>query len=179
MLNESLIELHYLGGVNYFQALLNAESVCFESHEHYTKGSFRNRMHIATPQGVMRLSIPLIKGKNSQMPIRDVQIAYDENWQLQHWRGIKAAYGKSPFFEFYSDELNTFYNTKTKFLFDWNWALLGWINETMGLELTSIQTTAYTKPNPTARYSKTRPDSFQILVLLTYYFVLARKPWCT
>jgi len=145
MQNNLLIELHYLGSVDYFQMLLNAESICFESQEHYLKGSYRNRMHIATPQGVMRLSIPLVKGKNSQTPIRDVCIAYDENWQLQHWRGIKAAYGKSPFFEFYSDELKAFYDKKTKFLFDWNWALFEWIRETMALELSGTFSMEYTK----------------------------------
>lgn len=147
MPNELLIELHYLGGVDYFSSLLKAETVCFECQEHYTKGSFRNRMHIATPQGIMRLSIPLVKGKNSQMAIRDVQIAYDENWQLQHWRGIQAAYGKSPFFEFYQEELHPFYQQKTKYLFDWNWALHNWITETIGLEHETSFSTEYTTPN--------------------------------
>ncbi len=145
MLDDLLIELHYLGCVDYYSKLAKVNNVCFESHEHYSKGSFRNRMHIATPQGVMRLSVPLERGKNSRMPIRDVQIAYDENWQLQHWRGIKAAYGKSPFYEFYAEELLPFYKQKTKFLFDWNWMLSEWIVETIGLNLSSTFTTEYIK----------------------------------
>jgi len=145
MQDELLIELHYLGSTAYYGALLNAQQICIEGHEHYSKGSYRNRMHIATPQGKMRLSIPLIKGKNSQMPVRDVQIAYDENWQLQHWKGILAAYGKSPFFEFYGDELQVFYERKEKYLFDWNWSLFEWINETMNLELVCRMSEEYIK----------------------------------
>lgn len=119
-----LLELHYFPPVHYFAKLLDYPILLLEQHEHYVKGSYRNRCHIASVQGVQRLSIPLRKGKNQQQLIREVQIAYDEPWQSQHWTALQSAYGNSPFFEFYADSLQPFFRKKQKFLFDWNFELL-------------------------------------------------------
>jgi hypothetical protein len=95
-----------------------------EACEHYQKGSFRNRCHIAGPNGVQRLSIPLVKGKHNQMPIKEVRIAYDEPWQVRHWRSIRTAYGNAPYFEHYADDLAPHYEKHYTFLFDLNLELL-------------------------------------------------------
>lgn len=97
-----------------------------EACEHYQKGSLRNRYHIAGPNGIQRLSIPLAKGKHQQTPIREVRIASDEAWQRQHWRSIRTAYGNAPFFEHYADELVLFYERPYPFLFDFNLEMLHW-----------------------------------------------------
>ncbi len=119
-----LLELQYFPPVQYFSKLLSYPSVLIEQHEHYVKGSFRNRCHIASVQGVQRLSIPLRKGKNQRLPIREVEIAYDEPWQSQHWTALQSAYGNSPFFDFFADELEPFFRKKHQFLFELNWELL-------------------------------------------------------
>lgn len=120
-----LLEIQYLPPVQYFTLLAMYPAVCLEQNEHYVKGSYRNRCHIAAVNGVQRLSIPLRKGKNRQQPIRDVGIAYDEPWRAQHWQAIRTAYGNSPFFEYYEDALRPFYTGKKyDFLWDWNYDLL-------------------------------------------------------
>lgn len=125
MTQPILLELQYLPPVAYFSLLAGAPAVYLEQHEHYVKGSYRNRCHIAAVNGVQRLSIPLRKGKNQQAGIREVQIAYDEPWQSRHWHAIRSAYGNSPFFEHYADVLGPFYKKKgfTR-LWDWNLELL-------------------------------------------------------
>jgi hypothetical protein len=119
-----LLEIQYLPPVQYFALLAKHGTLYLEQHEHYKKGSYRNRCHIAAVNGVQRLSIPLQKGKNQQQPIREVRIAYDEAWRPQHWQAIQTAYGNSPFFEHYADILMPFYKgEKYEFLWDWNYDL--------------------------------------------------------
>jgi len=107
-----LIELQYLAPVQYYAKLCSGHPMLIEQHEHYIKRSYRNRAHILGANGVMRLTIPLKKGKNEGQPIREVQIEYVQKWQQQHWQSIQSAYGKAPFFEHYSDELRPFFEKK-------------------------------------------------------------------
>ncbi|MBK7936385.1 MAG: WbqC family protein [Lewinellaceae bacterium] len=118
------LSLCYLPPVSWCAVAWNSDVVVIEAREHYQKGSLRNRCYIAGPNGVQRLSIPLVKGKHQQMPIREVRIAYDEPWQRLHWRSIRTAYGNAPYFEHYADDLSPFYEKRFDFLLDYNIELL-------------------------------------------------------
>lgn len=131
--NTILLETAYLPPLQYMSKWMLHQCVCLEQHEHYQKGSYRNRCHIAGPNGVLRLSIPLQQGKNQQQPIREVAIAYHEPWQHQHWQSIQTAYGNAPFFEFYADALRPFFERRYERLFDFNCALLRTCLELSGL----------------------------------------------
>jgi hypothetical protein len=113
-----LLELHYLGSLPYFSKFLLHPTVLLEQHENYRKGSFRNRCVIATANGPLALSIPLLKGKHQQASIRSVRIDNRPDWKLQHWRSIKTAYGNSPFFKYYSEPLKDLYEQPHTHLFD-------------------------------------------------------------
>jgi hypothetical protein len=143
-----LIDLHYLPGIPFLALALKNGSCLLESQEHYQKRSFRNRAYIATANGRERLSIPLRKGKNAQMPIREVEISYDQNWQKQHWGAITAAYSKAPFFEFYAADLEILYQRKEKWLFDWNYAILDFLDAAWQLSINLQLTTSYQKMYP-------------------------------
>lgn len=143
-----LIDLHYLPGIPFLALALKNGSCLLESQEHYQKRSFRNRAYIATANGRERLSIPLRKGKNAQMPIREVEISYDQNWQKQHWGAITAAYSKAPFFEFYAADLEILYQRKEKWLFDWNYAILDFLDAAWQLSINWQLTTSYQKMYP-------------------------------
>jgi len=118
MKSSILIEIQYLAPVQYYTKLIQYPQVIVEQQENYRKGSFRNRCYIATANGVLALSIPLKKGKNQQTNIREVRIDNSTNWQLMHWRSIRTAYGKSPFFEFYQDDLSIIYGKRFDLLFN-------------------------------------------------------------
>lgn len=154
-----LLELQYLPPIQYFAKLVEYSEVWIEQEENYRKGSYRNRCHIATANGLMRLSIPLEKGKNEQMPIRQVRIAYEEPWQRQHWIGIRSAYGRAPFFDFYAEELAPFYEKEWAYLFDFNWALLLKLMELIGLPADLRLTEAY-QEKPAANISDYRNSIF-------------------
>lgn len=134
-----LIELQYLPPVSSFVKMLEYGTVILEQHENYVKRSYRNRAHILSANGILKLSIPLVKGKNQRLPIRDVQIFYSDNdrdnWQNLHWRGIQSAYGRAPFYEFYADELKAIYDKNIPTLFEFNLKLLECIIELLQLEI--------------------------------------------
>jgi hypothetical protein len=143
-----LIEAQYFPPVQYFVVLAQAAEVWVEAQEHYQKRSYRNRCRIAGANGQIRLSVPLEKGKNEQMPIQEVQIAYRNNWHAAHWRSIRSAYGKAPFFEFYAEEIKPLLYAKPSSLFELNLSLAIKLLELIQLDVSLHLTDEYQPQAP-------------------------------
>ncbi|MCO6480288.1 MAG: WbqC family protein [Phaeodactylibacter sp.] len=143
-----LLELHYLPCVQYFSKLAHYPVVYIEAEENYQKGSYRNRCHIAGANGLLRLSIPLKQGKNEQQNIREVEIAYKEPWQSQHWNSIRSAYGNAPYFEFYAGQLRPHFERKPTFLFDFSYSLLQTLLELLQMDVSLRLADAYERETP-------------------------------
>ena len=135
-----VLEIQYLPPIQYVTKFVGYERVFVEKAENYLKGSYRNRCYIAAANGPMRLTIPLLKGKNEQQSIAEVRIANAQSWQIHHWQSIRSAYGSAPFFDHFADELEVFYQKPYEFLFDFNFHLLQWTLEQIGLQ-TRLHTT--------------------------------------
>ncbi len=140
-----LLDLQYLPPLQWFSKITKYETVLLEASEHYVKGSYRNRCHIAGAQGLLRLSVPLKGGKNAQTPIREVGISNAMPWQYQHWESIQSAYGKSPFFEYYVDDLKPIFEKEYDKLWDLNYDLALCIVEMLDLDVTFGLTETYKK----------------------------------
>jgi WbqC-like protein family len=138
-----LIETQYLPPIASIAQIAQNQSIIIEANEHYQKGGYRNRCHIATANGILALSVPLQKGKHQQTPIREVRIAHDTRWQAQHWHSIRSAYGKSPFWEYYADKFSPIYEQKMEYLLDWNMRLLEEITHAFKLKCDIQLTDAY------------------------------------
>lgn len=130
-----LIEAHYLPSVQFFSKLTHYPILLLEAQENYQKGSYRNRCHIAGANGLLRLSIPLRKGKNEQLSIQQTEISYDEPWIAQHWQSIRSAYGNAPFFPYYQDELAAIFQQRPTHLFAWNKDFIQLLIELLQLEV--------------------------------------------
>lgn len=143
-----LLELQYLPPVQYWAKLVQYPNVWLERSEHYVKGSYRNRCHIAGVNGPLRLSIPLQKGKNEQQSIQEVAIAYETPWNSQHWTSIRSAYGNAPFWDFYADELEPVFKDKKSLLFDYNRALFSTIKDLLQIDTNISFTDTYHSPSP-------------------------------
>ena len=63
---------------------------------------------IATANGVQTLSIPVEKFDDVKCEMKDVRISDHDNWRHQHWNALLSAYGESPFFEYYQDDIRPF-----------------------------------------------------------------------
>lgn len=123
-----------------------------EQYERWQKMSFRNRCIVAGANGLLNLSIPVEGGRNSDRMIRDVKIDNSDHWQNKHWRAIVSAYNRSPWFEFYKDDMSLFYNTKYVYLWDWNMDMLKWTVKQLGADIAIDYTTAWQKEYPNNRF---------------------------
>jgi hypothetical protein len=127
-----LIELQYLPSIIVYKNLINASHVKFEQYELFQKMSFRNRCIIPTANGLVNLTVPIEGGRNSSAIVRDVKISNRTRWQHIHWRTIFSAYNRSPWFEFYREEMEKFYCRNFVFLWDWNLEVLNWTLDKLG-----------------------------------------------
>jgi hypothetical protein len=143
-----LTEFQYFPSVILYNNLYKFSDIVFEQYEYYQKMSFRNRCRIAGAGGTIDLSIPLEKGRDQKTPIRDVRISGSRPWQSEHWKTILSCYSRSPWLEFYRDELEQLYRRPVAFLVDWNLACFEWSVRTLGLSLEISFTDAFRKEYP-------------------------------
>lgn len=116
---NALLATTYFGPVQWYQKLYRADSVIIDADETFMKQSFRNRCYIAAANGVQALTVPIERARLT----RDVRISDHGDWRRIHWNAITSAYGESPFFEYYQDDLRPFYERRWDFLYDFNEAI--------------------------------------------------------
>jgi hypothetical protein len=102
---SAILTTEYLPPISSLWLINYCDTIILEYCENYQKKSTRNRCKILGVNGIDILSVPLKKGKNSRMPITDVEISYDSEWIANHLHAIKSAYGNAPYFEYYFDDL--------------------------------------------------------------------------
>lgn len=124
----------YFGPALYFKLLKDTPSPSIDTAEHFVKQTYRNRLSLYSANGLLSLSIPLKKWRN-HTPIKEIEIAYTEDWQTQHWRSLCAAYSRSPFFEYYDLEFEQLYSQKFESLLEWNAACFKTILKVTNLNL--------------------------------------------
>lgn len=140
---SALTEIHYLPPITYFLQLARFESVIIEKHEHYVKQTYRNRCYIRSAHDTDRLVIPV--ERRGKILIPEIRIDYRQKWLNRHWRAIQSAYGKAPFFEFYSPGLREVLFRNYEFLYTLNMALLSLCLTWLRLEISVTETDKYEK----------------------------------
>lgn len=118
---EVLLSTTYFGPIQWYQKLYRAEHVVIEQWESFQKQTYRNRCLIATTQGIQALTVPVVRGETSLM--KDIRISDHGNWRHLHWNALQSAYGESPFFEYYQDDILLFFTQRWDYLFDFNEAI--------------------------------------------------------
>ncbi len=125
---KAILATTYFGPVQWYQKLNRFDGVLMEQHEHFMKQTYRNRCVIATTQGVQALTVPVEApvGEGvalSKTEIKDVRISNHGKWRTEHWNALQSAYGESPFFEFYEDDIRPFFENRWEYLLDFNMAI--------------------------------------------------------
>jgi hypothetical protein len=108
---KSVFSSCYLPPVYYYMHFIKAEEAVVDVNEFFVKQTYRNRCTIVGANGLQDLIVP-IENRSSKILMKNMRIANVENWQKNHWKTIESAYRKSPFFEYYEQDLYSFYSTK-------------------------------------------------------------------
>ena len=119
---EVLLSTTYFGPVQWYQKLHRAEHVWMEQWESFQKQTYRNRCLIATTQGIQALTVPVDRPSTVNY-IKDIRVSDHGNWRHLHWNALKSAYGESPFFDYYQDDIRPFFEQRWDFLLDFNEAI--------------------------------------------------------
>lgn len=117
------ISTAYLGPIQQYCKMIQFPEIFLETQENFLKQTYRNRCIIATANGPLALSIPVVKPESLKCVIKDMRISDHGNWRKLHWNALVSAYMMSPFFEYYADEFAPFYEKKYEFLLDFNESL--------------------------------------------------------
>ena len=145
---DLLLSTAYAPPISYFAKLYEYQGkvIGLEAQEHYLKQSYRNRCRILSPNGVQALTIPVEQSLSLKTKIRDVRISEHGSWRHLHAQALRTAYGASPFFEYYADELLPFYERRYSFLWDFNEELLRVLTRQLQLEVSWSATEEFADP---------------------------------
>ena len=136
----------YFPPIEYFRVIARVGNVFLEANETFQKQTYRNRCKILAADGVLSLSIPLIKGEDRA--IASMKIDYSKPWLQQHKRALISAYNSSPFFEYYQDDIFEILDRKYETLFQLNCAILDKMLRLLGLKNNLTMTTEYLQEYP-------------------------------
>lgn len=110
--------LECVGSIDWWANWLQSEGVLHVNHS-FQKQSALSQYVILGPNGPSTLSVPTRK-KSRKGAYSDVLISNEEDWQGQHWKSIRTAYLKSPFFIYYDYKLEALYARPFERLMDFN-----------------------------------------------------------
>ncbi|MBP7374093.1 MAG: WbqC family protein [Prevotella sp.] len=140
----------YFGPVQWYQKLNRYENCVIEQHDNFIKQTYRNRCVIPTTNGLQSLSIPVTTIADAQIsktPMKDIRISDHGNWRHIHWNALCSAYGESPFFEYYQDDIRPFFEKKWDFLVDFNMEITLKMNELLDVHPMMSLTEEFVSPD--------------------------------
>lgn len=126
------LSISYLPNVHYFTKLLLGKDVFVEACETYPKQTYRNRCEILGANGLLTLSVPIVRIQGNHTPVTLVEIDNSTLWQKNHWRAIVSAYRKAVYFEFVADVLAPHYSKRYSNLFELDHDLLKSVLQFLG-----------------------------------------------
>lgn len=160
-----LLPVFYLPPISWFSVFLDAENeILFEQFESFPKQTYRTRTNIYGANGKLSLMIPIIHNGNREL--KDIEISYREDWIGIHWKSIKTAYQGSPYFEFYEDKFMKIFDSKEKYLLDFNLKCLGILQNILKTEKAHSLNVEYIK-NPKEinfreKFSAKKPSEYEM-----------------
>ena len=102
------------------------------------------------PEQPLLLTVPLQYGRDQKKAMKDVEICYQQNWQIKHLKAIRSCYKRSPFFEYYEPELHALLHTKHQYLVDLNMSLVHWHEKVLKTQFNiskTIELIPFLEPN--------------------------------
>lgn len=138
-MNYAVLPICPFGNIKWWTTFIHQSletKVLLNGYENFQKQTWRNRYEILGANGKQNLTIPIERESGIKTPTSDILLFSDHHWKKVHWRSIKSAYGSSPFWIYYSDQIEKLYHTDYKRLIDFSIASIELIIEELQLDLT-------------------------------------------
>ncbi|MCB0766842.1 MAG: WbqC family protein [Flavobacteriales bacterium] len=95
----------YFGSVEHYALLARSPMVLLDTGEHYMRQSYRTRTTIIGANGLQDLNVTIQRDSGVKQPMRSVGLCYEEDWPHQHMHAIRSAYGRSPWFLHFAEDI--------------------------------------------------------------------------
>ncbi len=144
-----ILSTAYFGNIQYYSKLLHlAEPVTIDLGEHYRKQSFRSRCEILGANGVIPLTVPVLKTSGTKTPTGAVRIDPTKAWQHRHWNSIRSAYRNSPYFDHYAKCFEPLYRRRYELLWELNRDAQQTVLDALGMHANITYSDTYVDPTP-------------------------------
>ena len=110
----------YCGSIYYYAAMAQFGGVKIDTERRFNKREKDcHRCTISGPNGLQRLTVPLEKPQEwHSTKLSDVKVSRHGEWWHVHRVAIESAYGRTPFFEYYADEIMPAFTGNIELLVD-------------------------------------------------------------
>jgi hypothetical protein len=137
-MNCVILQPSYIPWRGYFHQIQKADLFIFYDDVQYDKHGWRNRNRIKTRQGAQWLTIPVhSKGVVVEnIPINEIEIAWEQPWYERHLRAIQQNYSKAPFFKEYEPWVEGIFSSRPARLVDFTIPLTIEIARKLGIQHT-------------------------------------------
>jgi WbqC-like protein family len=129
--------LPYLPSVSWYACALKYDAVIV-SNSRYDKHLHLNKTLFSGSNGPLFLSIPIQGGRNQRILIDEVILDNSVSWQEQHYKTIKALYGRAPYFEYLMPYLTDIYKSNCSHLQAFNLLLIQALNKFLGVNMSFV-----------------------------------------
>ncbi len=166
----------YFPNIAHFVAMVRSDSVYFEVCDNYQKQSYRNRTEIYGANGKLALTVPVSYTQKNRQLYKDVKIANEDNWQLQHLKSLQSAYSMSPFFEFYIDDLMPLFEKRFDYILDFNLKCFETLLDSLQIDISIQQTIIFEKaPDNKTDYRSLAKRNHKVEPFKPYVQVFSEK----
>lgn len=124
-----MIQSNYLPWRGYFDFIDDVDIFVIYDDVQYTRKDWRNRNRIKSGVDIQWITVPVSFSQSEPTLIKDAVIEHSQPWQRKHIGRITQAYGKTPYFGLYSDELFQLLLRDHRTISDLNIALIKWCME--------------------------------------------------
>ena len=115
-----LIEPTYFPPISHWK-FIKSKDLLWSINSKYNKQTLTNRTYMDSANGELMLTVPIKhSGKNQPRVYSDIKLDLSSDWKKNHFKSIKICYQSSPFYEFYEDDLISFFNLDYENLYDLN-----------------------------------------------------------
>ena len=132
----------YFPPVQYISKFKEYGQITMEMMENFGKQSYRNRCRIMTANGLLDLTVPVLKA-NSGLPVKEMQISYATRWDRIHRRAIVSAYTSAPYYEYYIDDFLAVIEKRHRWLLDLNAEILEMVLDILHITTRAVPSTEF------------------------------------